>query len=213
LAKKGIEMAQVKLTKTELRVQQIRLAQLRKYLPTLQLKKSMLQAEINQLQGEIDLLKQSLQSEDSRVQEYSALFSERNSSILLKAVSVKEVLVTHENIAGVEIPIFQEVVFIDPKYSLFDTPIWYESAIDGVKKLLILQEKIKVEEKKKEALAKELREVSIRVNLFEKIMIPRATENIKRIKIFLGDQQLAAVSQAKVSKKKILMRSQMEESV
>ena len=206
-------MAQVKLTKTELRVQQIRLAQLRKYLPTLQLKKSMLQAEINQLQGEIDLLKQSLQSEDSRVQEYSALFSERNSSILLKAVSVKEVLVTHENIAGVEIPIFQEVVFIDPKYSLFDTPIWYESAIDGVKKLLILQEKIKVEEKKKEALAKELREVSIRVNLFEKIMIPRATENIKRIKIFLGDQQLAAVSQAKVSKKKILMRSQMEESV
>ena len=63
---------------------------------------------------------------------------------------------------------------------------------------------------KKAALAKELREVSIRVNLFEKIMIPRAKENIKRIKIFLGDQQLAAVSQAKESKKKILLRDQAE---
>lgn len=215
MAKTGTEigMALVKLTKTELRVQQIKLAQLRKYLPTLQLKKAMLQAEINQLQAEIDLLKESLHTEDSRVQEFSALFSERNSSILLSVVAIQEVHVSHENIAGVEIPIFQEVVFADAKYSLFDTPVWYESAIDAVKKLLILQEKVKIEEKKKEALAKELREVSIRVNLFEKIMIPRATENIKRIKIFLGDQQLAAVSQAKVSKKKILMQSQIKEGV
>ncbi len=215
MAKTGTEigMAQVKLTKTELRVQQIKLSQLRKYLPTLQLKKAMLQAEINQLQAEIDLLKESLQTEDSRVQEFSALFSERNSSILLSVVAIQEVRLSHENIAGVEIPIFQEVVFADARYSLFDSSVWYESAIDAVKKLLVLQEKVKIEEKKKEALAKELREVSIRVNLFEKIMIPRATENIKRIKIFLGDQQLAAVSQAKVSKKKILMQSQIKEGV
>lgn len=215
MAETGAEigMAQVKLTKTELRFQQIKLAQLQKYLPTLQLKKAMLQAEINQVQAEIDLLKDSLQTEDDRVQEYCALFSERNSTVLLEATTIQKVNVSHENIAGVEIPIFREVVFAEPNYSFFDTPVWYESAIDGVKKLLVLQEKVKVEEKKKEALAKELREVSIRVNLFEKIMIPRATENIKRIKIFLGDQQLAAVSQAKVSKKKILIQSQMKEGV
>ena len=45
--------------------------------------------------------------------------------------------------------------------------------------------------------------MSIRVNLFEKILIPRALRNIKKIKVFLGDQQLAAVSQAKVAKAKI----------
>ncbi len=55
-------------------------------------------------------------------------------------------------------------------------------------------------------LEKELREVSIRVNLFEKIMIPRTKANIKKVKIFLGDMQLAAVAQAKVSKRKILER-------
>ncbi len=203
-------MAQIKLTKTELRIQQIKLAQLRKYLPTLQLKKAMLQAEINQAQAEIDQLKHSYSIEESKVDEYSSLFSERNSAIFLSAVTIAEVQVHHENIAGVDIPLFQKVIFNDPTYSLFDTPVWYESAMEGVKRLLTLKEQVKVSEMKRQALAKELREVSIRVNLFEKIMIPRAMENIKRIKIFLGDQQLAAVSQAKVSKKKILLRDQME---
>ena len=203
-------MAQIKLTKTELRLQQIKLAQLQKYLPTLQLKKAMLQAEINQTQIDIDFLSQSLKREETKVGQYSALFSERNSATFLSAVKVSELLIAHENIAGVDIPVFKEVVFAESEYSLFDTPLWYESAIEGVKGLLIFKEKIKVMEMKKQALAKELREVSIRVNLFEKIMIPRAKENIKRIKIFLGDQQLAAVSQAKVSKKKILLRDQIE---
>lgn len=203
-------MAQIKLTKTELRVQQVKLAQLQKYLPTLQLKKAMLQAEIDQAQAEIDLLAQEFRQQEAKVDAYSALFSDRSSSTFLTAVTLSEVIVSHENIAGVDIPMFQEAIFKDSDYSLFDTPVWYESAIEGVKKLLTLKEQIKVSEMKKNALAKELREVSIRVNLFEKIMIPRAKENIKRIKIFLGDQQLAAVSQAKVAKKKILLRDQME---
>lgn len=206
-------MAQVKLTKTELRIQQINLAQLKKYLPTLQLKKAMLQSEINLAQQEIDLLMQTLIAEESKVNQYSALFTEKNNAPFLSAVRVQKVHVAYENIAGVDIPIFKEVIFSDPTYSLFDTPIWYEAAIEGVKSLLILQEKIKIVEDKKKALAKDLREVSIRVNLFEKIMIPRAMENIKRIKIFLGDQQLAAVSQAKVAKKKILLKAEAKGNI
>ena len=200
-------MAQVKLTKTELRLQQIKLLQLQKYLPTLQLKKALLQIEVNQVSAEIDLLRVNLEKEEASLDKYSALFSERNSSRFFSAVAIEEVQITHENIAGVDIPVFGQVVFSKPTYSLFDTPVWYESAMDGVRQLLIVQEKIKVEEKKKKALEKELRDVSIRVNLFEKIMIPRADENIKRIKIFLGDQQLAAVSQAKVAKKKLLAQA------
>ena len=63
-----------------------------------------------------------------------------------------------------------------------------------------------VAQERKLALEKELREVSIRVNLFEKILIPRAKANIRKIKIFLGDQQLSAVSQAKVAKGKIIKK-------
>ena len=46
-------MAEVKLTKNELRGQQVRLTQLRKYLPTLQLKKAMLQSEVNEVKNKI----------------------------------------------------------------------------------------------------------------------------------------------------------------
>jgi V/A-type H+-transporting ATPase subunit D len=73
----------------------------------------------------------------------------------------------------------------------------------GVRKLVEDSIRIEIAKEKKAALEKELREVSIRVNLFEKVLIPRALKNIKKIKVFLGDQELAAVSQGKVAKRKI----------
>ncbi|MGC2594941.1 MAG: V-type ATP synthase subunit D [Rhabdochlamydiaceae bacterium] len=200
-------MAEVKFTKTELRVQQLKLGRLRKYLPTLQLKKAMLQMEVNQAQIEIEALGGEFTLSQERVGKYSPLLTERSAPDLFSAVKVRQVDQILENVAGVEIPHFERVIFEPSLYSLFDTPVWFESAILGIKELVVIREKIKIAEEKKRALEKELREVSIRVNLFEKILIPRAIENIKKIKIFLGDQQLAAVSQAKVAKKKILLKS------
>lgn len=46
-------MAEIKLTKNELRAQQNRLTQLLKYLPTLQLKKAMLQLEVQEAKAEL----------------------------------------------------------------------------------------------------------------------------------------------------------------
>jgi V/A-type H+-transporting ATPase subunit D len=201
----------IKLTKTELRVQQLKLIQLQKYLPTLQLKKAMLQIEVNAAQAEIEQLKVQFKAMEGRVSKYSALFSDRSAADLFSAVKIEVVEKSYENIAGIDIPSFEKVLFEKAGYSLFDTPVWLESAVEGLKELIGLREKIKITEEKKKALEKELREVSIRVNLFEKIMIPRAIENIKKIKIFLGDQQLAAVSQAKVSKRKILLREAARE--
>lgn len=200
-------MAEIKLTKTELRTQQIKYDRLQKYLPTLQLKKAMLQVEVNQAQIEIESLAVEFSAAQEKVGQYSSLFTDRSAPDLFSAVTVHNVEKTFENIAGVDIPLFGQVVFDTSTYSLFDTPVWFESAVHGLKELVIIREKIKIAEEKKQLLEKELREVSIRVNLFEKILIPRAQENIKKIKIFLGDQQLAAVSQAKVAKKKIQQRA------
>ena len=54
-----------------------------------------------------------------------------------------------------------------------------------------------------ELLDKELRATSQRVNLFEKVKIPEARENIRVIGVYLGDQQTAAVVRGKISKKKL----------
>lgn len=196
-------MAEIKLTKSELRLQQNRLIQLQKYLPTLQLKKAMLQSEVNNARLEIIQQEELFQKTYALTESYSPLLSDITSFDPSQVTKVKEIHRRFENIAGVEVPYFESITFTDFLYSLFDTPPWLDSAIAGLRALVESHVKIEIVKEKKAALEKELREVSIRVNLFEKILIPRALKNIKRIKVFLGDQLLAAVSQAKVAKSKI----------
>lgn len=196
-------MAEIKFTKNELRSQQTKLAQLEKYLPTLQLKKAMLQTEVHEARLEIQRLQKEFEGQRSLAVEYSSLLTTKTIIDPTAAVKVKRVLKHYENIAGLEVPYFEDVEFEDFSYSLFETPPWVDPLISHLRDLTKLYQHIQVVEELKRALEKEYRDVSIRVNLFEKILIPRTLANIKKIKVFLGDQQLAAVSQAKVAKAKI----------
>ncbi len=206
-------MTQIRLTKSELKFQQVRLAQLRRYLPTLQLKKALLQAEVNAVIQEL------IQREDvyfqmkRSVERFSHLFATLSLDEFFECLTVKEVKIDYENIAGVEIPTFREVIFPIPTYSLFVTPLWWDKALIEMKQLISRKEENDIIRKKKVILQKELRDVSIRVNLFEKILIPRTESFIKKIKVFLGDQQLSAVSQAKVAKGKMIMKREQAEEV
>lgn len=193
----------MKLTKNELRAQQYRLIQLQKYLPTLQLKKAMLQLEVQEATVELQKVKGVYEESHTFVMGYASLFLTPMGIELKDALKVVEIKKHYENIAGVEVPYFDNITFEKVAYSLYVTPPWLDSAINGLQRLIESQVRITIAEEKKRALEEELRQVSIRVNLFEKIMIPRAMSNIKKIKVFLGDQQLAAVSRAKVAKEKI----------
>lgn len=196
-------MVEVKLTKNELRNQQVHLAQLQKYLPTLQLKKAMLQVEVNEVRHEIQRLEHELEAKRIEVNVFSALLTTRTSIDPLQAVKIRQLHKHYENIAGVEVPYYEGVDFEEFSYNLFETPPWVDAAVVELRNLTKLREHVQVAYEQREALEKEWREVSIRVNLFEKILIPRALENIRKIKVFLGDQELASVSRAKVAKTKI----------
>jgi len=196
----------LKFTKTELRSQQVRLTQFRRYLPTLQLKKAMLQFEVMAADFEIARLSDDLSISRKQVDAFSPFLVEKVSVNLIEHANILQVKKRYENIAGVEIPILEKIVFRDPEYFLFDTPAWTDQATEILRELVTVREKISIALEKKRALQKELRDVSIRVNLFEKILIPRSQDNISKIRIFLGDQQLAAVAQAKVAKQKIEKR-------
>lgn len=203
-------MAQIKLTKMELRDQQYKLKQLLKYLPTLQLKKAMLQTEVNNAIYEIDGLTRAYREQLESCEGFQSLLTDPEAGLIDEAAEVKEVKKRFENIAGAEIPFFEKVIFHPIEYSLFETPLWVDSAMIKIKELVTAKEKIEVVKEKKRILEKELREVSIRVNLFEKILIPRTQGHIKKIKVFLGDQELASVAQAKVAKSKIEKRKEEE---
>ena len=204
-------MAQIKLTKNELRDQQLRLNQLEKYLPTLQLKKAMLQVEVNNAIYEIEGFRKAYKDEKEKNEIFQSLLTDPEARPLFEGTTILEVKKRYENIAGAEIPFFESVVFEEVDYALFDTPLWIDDALESLRSLISAKEKIHVVEEKKSILEKELREVSIRVNLFEKVMIPRTKANIKKIKVFLGDQELASVAQAKVAKNKIILRKKLME--
>lgn len=196
----------IKLTKMGLRDEQVKLSQLTKYLPTLQLKKAMLQLEVNGVTLELENLKAKMQQQVEKSLSFASLLTGHDTSVIFNSLQVEEVKKTYENIAGVDIPLYHSTVFRDIAYPLLTTPYWWDQAILELRVIAEVREERRCVEEKKKALQKELREVSIRVNLFEKILIPRTEENIKKIKVFLSDQQLAAVAQAKIAKRKIVQR-------
>ena len=199
-------MTHIKLTKNELKTQQYKLGQLQKYLPTLQLKKSMLQVEVNHAISEVEDLRREFLQEKEKSKPFQSLLTDLDAHPLFEGTKVSHVKKRYENIAGTDIPYFESVVFQSSNYALLDSPLWIDDALHFLRLLIISKEKIFVAEEKKEILEEELRQVSIRVNLFEKVMIPRTQADIKKIKIFLSDQELASVAQAKVAKKKIAHR-------
>jgi len=56
-------------------------------------------------------------------------------------------------------------------------------------------------------LEAEYRATSQRVNLFEKVKIPETEDNIKKISVYMSDQQVSAVVRSKISKCKIALRN------
>jgi V/A-type H+-transporting ATPase subunit D len=103
----------------------------------------------------------------------------------------------------VEVPEFDEMVYKDFLYSLFATPPWLDKAVAVLRRLVAVREELKVLLTKETLLKEELRTTTQRVNLFEKKLIPELRENIRKIKIFLGDEETAAVGRAKLAKGKL----------
>jgi V/A-type H+-transporting ATPase subunit D len=196
--------ARLRLTKSELRSQQIKLGQLEKYLPTLQLKKALLQHEVNET---INVYEEEVAIFDQKRQKAHTFFDyldQLGGISLEESLAIEKVHKRMDNIAGVEIPILEKVDFKPLEYSLFNTHPMTDSVVFQLRELKIIQIELELLLEKKSRLEKELREVSIRVNLFEKVLIPRSKENIKKIKVFLSDLQLSSICQAKAAQKKKL---------
>ncbi len=204
-------MADIKLTKNELKHQKTMLDQLQKYLPTLQLKKSLLQAEVLNARQEKNLLDERRKKDMADLTDASPLLGIDMPFPIEEAVSIQNVDVEQENIAGAELPKLKSVTFRPFEYSLYATPVWIDAVLMLVKRNVETKIKLNYASERLHILERELKEVSVRVNLFEKVLIPRCKENIKKIKIFLGDLQLAQVSQAKVAKAKIIERKEEHE--
>lgn len=199
-------MAKLKLTKNELKKQKDSLKMYRRYLPTLQLKKQQLQMEIRgveQRQRELgqkrDALRESFRSWIAVFSEASAAFDAEGKPLIRLARLRTE----RGNIAGVDIPVFQGADFERSAYDLFAAPLWLDAGLEKLSQMMLFDLEIKVLDEQAECLRRELRTTTQRVNLFEKVKIPETMEGIRRIGIFLGDQQTAQVVRGKLAKRNL----------
>ena len=200
-------MAKIKLTKNEQKKQKDSLKQFTRYLPTLQLKKQQLQTVIRQSYAEIEELKVKQKEAVEGMKSWIAVYGENSSWSEERSIShlvkVKEVKKTKGNIAGVEVPVFQSLVFEDVPYDLRVYPLWVDKAIVALGEIARYDALIETLKERIRLLDKELRTTTQRVNLFEKVKIPEAKENIRKIGIYLQDQQTSAVVRGKIANKKL----------
>ena len=199
-------MAKIKLTKNELKVQKDALKMYRRYLPTLTLKKQQLQSEIRTIEAKAREVRQARVALEQGFNDWIAVFSEEN-AFPQGIITVSNIRKGIGNIAGVTIPTFEGADFARGDYDLYTTPLWVDLAANHIEKAILLDLEAEVFDEQVRLLEAELRATSQRVNLFEKVKIPETLANIKKISIYMADQQVSAVVRSKISKRKIAQRN------
>ena len=199
-------MAKIKLTKNELKVQKDALKIYRRYLPTLTLKKQQLQSEIRTIEAKAKAVRKAREELEKGFGDWIAVFSETD-AFPEGIITVRNIRKGVGNIAGITIPTFEGADFSRGDYDLYETPLWVDIAANHMEKAMLLDLEAEVLDEQVRLLEAELLSTSQRVNLFEKVKIPETEENIKKISIYMADQQVSAVVRSKISKRKIALRN------
>ncbi len=195
-------LAKIKLTKNELKVQKDALKMYRRYLPTLTLKKQQLYAEMRTIEERAKAVRKEREKLEFGFKDWIAVFSEKD-AFPKDIITVSNIRKGKGNIAGVDIPTFEGADFSRGDYDLYLTPLWVDIAVKHMERAMLLDLEAEVLDEQVRLLEVELRATSQRVNLFEKVKIPETEENIKKISVYMADQQVSAVVRSKISKRKI----------
>jgi len=193
----------IKFTRTELKQQRDKLARFKRYLPTLKLKQQQVQASIVQTRQMFRKTQNAVSKTEKTISTYDGLFNDVAGVNFTQLATPDSIDTTTHSIAGVYVPQFKTIIFPKPEFSLFATAPWVDRALADLKTLNRQTAELDILQECLDLLQAELKKVMQRVNLFEKVMIPNTMENIRRIRIALGDQMTAGVARAKIAKAKL----------
>ena len=189
------------LNKTSLKQQRDRLAMYERFLPSLDLKRQQLLADFQQSKKLLAKTEQEIKELlDSQAELFSLLGSSEQA--LDDLVGIEERLVSEENVLGVRLPVLDEVRFRVQEYSMLAKPFWVDFLVELLQAMAKLHVRRDIEQRRVSRLSEAVRRITQRVNLFEKVLIPQADNDIQRIKIHLADTERAAVVRSKIAKAK-----------
>lgn len=197
-------MARVQLSKSALAREQKNLETYKRFLPSLDLKRQQVMAERSKAARQLVETRFLLDKHLKATGEQLPMLANREVD-LTDLVKIRDVTLDEENLVGTHLPRLQAIKFEVRDYALMGKPIWVDAAVDTLQQMLELRVRVQVEERRLALLEVAVKTITQRVNLFDKVLIPQAKQNIKRIQIYLSDIETAAVVRSKIAKRKRAM--------
>lgn len=194
-------MARLSLNKTALHREQFRLRQFQQLLPSLDLKRRQLIAErlharetLHDSEAELDALV-------ARVRNRLPMAGDHTLKIENLA-RVTRVRLREHNLLGVHLPSLEGIEIELADYPTLTTPHWLDHYREALREALELTVRLQVKRERLRRLERAVTRVTQRVNLFDKVLIPRTREHLRRIRLHLADGERSAVVRAKLAKRK-----------
>jgi len=165
-------------------------------LPTIKNKESALRVEVKRAKDDILKIEQELEQRITAYDKMLALWGEFDTSLL----QVEDVKMSIRKIAGVRIPVLDEVVFTTKPFSLFNSPKWFADGLTQLKDLAQVGIEQEFCSQKLNLLEFARKKTTQKVNLFEKVQIPGYEDAIRKIKRFMEDEENLSMSSQKIVK-------------
>lgn len=194
-------MTRLALNKAQLAREMTDLAMYRRFLPSLDLKRQQLMAERKKAETRVAEIEAGLVDRIAAIGAEIPMLADKDID-LAGFARLKSVRMGERNIVGQRLPVLEAVEVEIAPYGYLVRPHWVDLVADRLREILRLKIEAQIAKRQLELLDKAITKVTQRVNLFDKVLIPRAKANIRRIEIALGDLERAAVVTSKIAKRK-----------
>ena len=165
-------------------------------LPIIKNKESALRLEVKRCKEEATALEDSLEKQIQHYEAMFALWNEFDPSL----IKVNDVHLGIRKIAGVRVPVLDNVDFDIRPFSLFNSPKWYSDGIHLLKELASTAIEREFTIAKLGLLEHARKKTTQKVNLFEKVQIPGYQDALRKIKRFMEDEENLSKSSQKILK-------------
>ena len=172
----------------------------KRVLPSLELKRMQLTAELKRARGKVQKAMHDEEMLKQKVARQLPMLADEKMD-LSGLVDVESIDMDEENMVGVKLPTFVEVRFKVADYSMLASPHWTDVLVKRIKEMVSQKILVQVMTERVRLLERSVRKITQRTNLFEKILIPEAKGNIRKIQIYLADADRAAVIRSKITKR------------
>lgn len=194
-------MTQLTLSKSTYLKEGKKLENYQRYLPSLDLKRQQLMMERNKAKDQLRRVEDEWQALlASSAEELQMLANEEIQ--LGQLVAIDSADIVSQNLMGVYLPKLNSVQFKVSHHGYLTQPHWIDLLIIRLQRAAELSLSQKIQRRRVELLNRAVRKATQRVNLVSKILIPQASQNMRKIAIFLSDNERAAVVRSKLAKKK-----------